>query len=348
MRRIECLAVALLLGACASGGSNGGPYTVTAFDRVRISSLEQEENFQNARAKVDFGKGPFERATLVVELESPCYPFSKWRVPGAIPAGQYWPAECDAFDRTFTFQLLPRREGEPKLELVRAITPFGGPMQFEVDITDVANGLPGEHELEVHIGTWPDWEGQVSGSRGSWFVSARLEMVPGTPPRKVRAVIPLFFENWNGPGENLRFDYDLVIPEGTTKGKIEYRATGHGGGELTWGCIGPAEEFCSRIHEVWVGDRRVGRLSPWVSCEDNCTVVENDPDAPSAYCAENPCADHDSARAPRANWCPGRVTEPFVLEHPFLNVPGPQTASWVVNEMGAGLWTVSAVYFAYE
>src|SRR5690606_8864633 len=247
MRRIECLAVALLRGACASGGSNGGPYAVTAFDRVRISSLKQEENCQNGRAKVDFGKGPFERATLVVELESPCYPFSKWRVPGAIPAGQYWPAECDAFDRTFTFQLLPRREGEPKLELVRAITPFGGPMQFEVDITDVANGLPGEHELEVHIGPWPDWEGQVSGSRGSWFVSARLEMVPGTPPRKVRAVIPLLFENWNGPGENLRFDYDLVIPEGTTKGKIEYRATGHGGGELTWGCIGPAEEFCSQI-----------------------------------------------------------------------------------------------------
>jgi hypothetical protein len=361
MRRIVCIGVAALLaGACVedSGGTGGTggtggaaptePYTVTAFDRTKISSLAQDENFQYARTSIDFGPGPFESATLVVELESPCYPFSKWREPGAIPPGHNWPADCDAFDRTFTFQLLPRKEGEPKLELVRAITPFGGPMEFSVDVTDVANGLPGQHELEVHIGAWPDGEGRVSGAKGSWFVSARLEMVPGEPPRKVRAVIPLFFENWSGPGTDLRFSYDLEIPEGTRKGKIEYRATGHGGGAPISGCIGPAEEFCSRIHEVWVRDRVVATLEPWRTCDDNCTVVSDDPDAPFAYCAENPCANHDSARAPRANWCPGQLTPPIVVEHPFLNIPGPQTVAWNVNRMGEGIWTVSGVYFAYE
>lgn len=364
MRRFVLLAaVTLLAGACSedsdgtggaggAGGSGGAaptePYTLTAFERTKISSLQQDENFQYARTSVDFGKGPFASATLFVELESPCYPFSKWREPGAIPAGHNWPADCDAFDRTFTFQLLPRREGEPKLELVRAITPFGGPMEFSVDVTDIANGLPGEHELEVHIATWPDGAGQVSGSKGSWFVTARLEMVPGEPPRKVRAVIPLFFENWSGPGTDLRFAYDFEIPEGTQKGRIEYRATGHGGGEPAGSCIGPAEEFCNRIHEVWVGDRKVAELNPWRECTDNCTVVSDDPDAFFDYCAENPCANHDSARAPRANWCPGQLTPPIVVEHPFLNLAGPQTVAWTVNRMGEGIWTVSGIYFAYE
>lgn len=326
------------------------PYTVSAFDRVRISSLQDQPNFQRARQSIDFGPGPFESATLVVELESPCFPFSKWKRPGAIPQGHLWPAECDAFDRTFKFDLLAKEEGKPGVELVRAITPFGGPMQFEVDVTDVANGLPGSHELEVSIGTWPDPQGQVSGSKGSWYVSARFEMVPGKPPREVLAVIPLFNENWNGPGEDRIFSFDLPIPKGASEARLEYRATGHGGGAFDPDvCVGPAEEFCRRTHQIYVGTQQVFVGEPWVECSDNCSVVENDPDAPFAYCAQNPCANHDSARAPRANWCPGRITPPIVIEDPSLAVSGPQTVAWRVNRMASGgLWTVSATYFAFK
>lgn len=352
MRNLRFLLALLLLVGCADAAEEepGDPYQVLAFDKTVVSSLGYHPNFQRARAEIDLGKGPFERATLVVELESPCFPFSKWRVPGAIPTGHLWPAACDAFDRTFSIRLLPKEEGRPALELVRAITPFGGPMQFEVDVTDVANGLPGEHEIEVYIGTWPDPEGRVSGSEGRWFVSAHLEMVPGTPPREVLAVVPLFSGDWKGPALDRIFSYELKIPKGAKTARLEYRATGHGGGRFDPAvCVGPAEEFCRRKHGIYLGREPLFEGEPWVSCDDNCQVVANDPQAPFAYCAQNPCANHESARAPRANWCPGQLVPPIVLDDPLLTRAGKQAVSWRLDEIAdGGLWTVSATYFAFK
>lgn len=326
------------------------PYEVVAFDRIHLSSLERAEHFQRANRAIDLGKGPFERATLVVELESPCFPFSKWQQPGAIPQGHGWPAACDAFDRTFSFQLLPRAEGEPGVELVRAITPFGGPMQFEVDLTDLLNGgFDAEQVIETSIDTWPDGQGRVSGSEGGWYVSATFHLVPGAPPRKVLVAQPLFNTSFAGPGEEVVLGpYPVEVPEGATHAKLEVRSTGHGGGPMDGACIGHADEFCKRTHTVWIGGRQVDSVMPWVECADNCTVVDDDPDAPFAYCAENPCANHASARAPRANWCPGQVTPPHVVEHPFLRSPGEQEVSWRISRIAdGGSWRMSAIYFAY-
>ncbi len=348
---------ALAVLACDSGTESPRqpsgptePFTIVAFDRTRITSRSEEANFQRARAAIDWGKGPFASATLVVDLESPCYPFRKWRAAGAIPPGHRWPADCDAFDRTFTFHLLSEREGEPAVELVRAITPFGGPMHYEVDLTDVANGLPGPREIEVRIDTWPDPAGQVSGARGSWFVSARLEMVPGDPPRQILAVVPLFNGVMQGPRAGQPpIPFEIEVPRGATGGRIEYRATGHGGGGIDAACIGPADEFCERTHTILVDGDEVHAAPAWVECADNCDVVEDDPEAPFAYCAQNPCANHDSARAPRANWCPGRVTPPIVIEDPRLAAEGRHTVAFGVDRIGdGGSWTVSATYFAYR
>lgn len=349
MRRVLSVLFAAGLLACSDAEPGGPseetpagptePYRVVAFAGTPISSLSEHPNFQRARAKVDLGSGPFERATLVVELESPCYPFSKWKEAGAIPSGHRWPAICDAFDRTFSFHFLPRAQGQPALELVRAITPFGGPMTFEVDVTDVANGLPGAHELEAFIGTWPDPAGQVSGARGAWFLSARFDLVPGEAPREVLAVVPLFSENWDGASAQRVFAYELEIPEGASQARIEYRATGHG----------PVEEFSRRTHRIHAGQETIFEGDPWVACEDNCDVVEDDPDAPFAYCAQNPCADHRSARAPRANWCPGQLVPPIVIDDPLLLRAGAQTLAWRLDSIaGDGLWTSSATYFAFK
>ena len=76
------------------------------------------------------------------------------------PAGQNWPADCDAFDRNFDFFIddaPPGADGggPTPFEVIHAITPFGGPEHLEVDLTDLANGLPGKHGLRVDdIDVW--------------------------------------------------------------------------------------------------------------------------------------------------------------------------------------------------
>ncbi len=179
-------------GGTTTGGAPASPYTLMPFQSTWITSDSSAPNFQHADAPIDFHDGPFQSVVMQVELTSPCFPFSSW---GTVPAGQNWPPTCDAFDRNFEFSLDdPGPDGGPPgLELERAITPFGGPLSLTVDITDVANGLPGPHTLRVVIPTYSDSAGQVSGSDGGWTVSTQITATPGPPPRNVLAVESLVY-----------------------------------------------------------------------------------------------------------------------------------------------------------
>jgi hypothetical protein len=336
-------------GGGGQAGAGGHPGTLV-FDAVHISSDSKAEHFQTATTSIDFGTTPLARATLRVELESPCFPFDKWTA-SSIPEGHRWPATCDAFDRTLQLSLDDPEgidEGPPGLELARAITPFGGPLALELDVTDLANGLPGSHRLKLEIPTWPDPEGQVSGERGEWIVSAWLELEPGTPPRRVLAVVPLAYTPQAAvDGQPIDFE----TPAGTGWGRIEYRVTGHGGGPQGPRCIGPAEEFCRREHGLYVDGELVDEFTPWRSdCAALCTpahyesaLLEID------YCAENPCGDPRSVRASRANWCPGSLTSPRAIESAALAVAGVHRFSWSIDTIAdGGSWLLSATYYAYE
>ncbi|HEX6764671.1 MAG TPA: peptide-N-glycosidase F-related protein [Polyangiaceae bacterium] len=329
------------------------PRVVSAFDHVVISSAESAEHFQHAVAPVDFGTAPLERATLSVSLDSPCYPFDNW-TPETIPDGHNYPLLCDGFDRTFLFSLddpSDRDEGPPGLELVRAITPFGGPLRFDVDITDVANGMHGDHDLHVDIQTWGDASGQVSGAEGEWIVSARVVLEPGRAPRSVLAVVPLVFGNQTDV-ESAPLSFS--VPEGTTSARLEYRTTGHGGADVPddTNCIGPAEEFCQRTHTLSLDGATLAELVPWRSdCDTLCTPssYRSDTIALGSYCAENPTGLPASVRAPRANWCPGSVTPPFVLENAELAVPGDHELDIALDTLAeGGLWLQSAALCAFE
>ena len=290
---------------------SGQPRTVMVFDNVHIGSDAMQPDFHIATTPIDFGAGPFARVTLTLDLTSPCYPFEKWQTDRP-PAGQNWPADCDAFDRNFEITLddpVPPATTPPAIELTRAITPFGGPMHLEIDATDVANGLPGQHTLRVMIPSYSDQAVKVSGSNGGWNISGSLEITGGVAPRKVLAVIPLFNGSQNSPDPIPASPF--AVPAGATGGRIEYRVTGHGGGTDT-SCIGPAEEFCRRAHSVFVDDQKVKDLDPWrTDCANLCTLAQS---GSLTYCMENPCGALASVRAPRANWCPGSETPPFVLE----------------------------------
>jgi hypothetical protein len=323
------------------------PERLSVLAGVHISSHEDAEHFQRALGDVDFGQESVSRATLRVTLESPCFPFTGWAKLD-VPAKHNWPAPCDAFDRTLSVTLDDDTTASdvPGLELLRAITPFGGPLQVEEDVTDVVNGLPGPHQLGLRINTWSDADGIVSGSNGEWIASVELMLWRGPAPRRVLAVVPLVL------GDQAAVEAAPVtfeVPDGAGSARITYRVTGHGG-VFSPGCSGPAEEFCQRTHELRLDGELLQELRPWKDCSDNCTLTTNDSGyGPTQYCAQNPCAAPASARAPRANWCPGNLTPPFVIEAAELQAAGEHELTRRIPELASGgLWTVSATYFAFE
>jgi len=331
----------------------GDPYIVTLFNDVRIGSKSAEPNFQQATFHLDpLDGGSFEKVTLVADLKSTCYPFSSWS-SNPPPSGQNWPADCDAFDRNFEWFLRePGADaGTPGLELIRSITPFGGPEHLEVDVTDVFNGIHDARDVEVHISTWSDAAGQVSGSNGGWNVSAHLDVTPGPAPRKVLAVLPLLDTNARAASPGALIDFTL--PQGTTSAKLEYRATGHGGATPapTSNCIGPAEEFCRRTHTLGADGAFLTAFDPWrTDCNTLCTLTTFTWPSGSSfqYCLENPCGAIQSVRAPRANWCPGSMTPPLVEEPQAWASPGAHSFSYDISAIdGTGSWRLSATVFAY-
>jgi hypothetical protein len=336
-------------GGVVQDGGAGGPYTLRPFTAAEVTSDARSPSFQRIRAGIDLHDPPFASATLVLDLGTACYPFDRWSQDPP-PAGQNWPADCDAFDRNFevTLDEPASPAAPPALELVRAITPFGGPLHLEVDITDVANGRHGLHTLDIFIPTYSDSAGQSTGSNGSWTVSARIDVVPGPAPKRVLAVLPLLNGSL-GAGESPA-DVPLTVPTGTTATRLEYRVTGHGSAAGDAACIGPAEEFCQRTHHLYVDGAEVEMLSPWRDdCADLCSLAHyGQADGGFDYCLQNPCGNIRSVRASRANWCPGSLTPPFTLDAPVLQTAGAHTFRYAIDGIApGGTWRVSAVFFAF-
>jgi hypothetical protein len=335
------------LGFAADSEVDAGPRRITALSAARISSQSGEPNFHTVTATVDFGAGPFSSARVTAELGTTCVPFESW-ADNPPPPGHNWPADCDAFDRNFEISL--ERTGQTPIELIRAITPFGGPLTVEADITDLVNGLPGVHRARVTIPTYSDATGRVSGANGGWNVSLTFDLVPGAPPKEVLAVVPLFYLDHRDTTPDT--SYPFVVPAGATGGRIEYRATGHGGGAAGPSCIGPAEEFCRRRHDFYFDGNPtpIAELDAWrTDCDQLCTLAHYGPSSGGFdYCLENPCGAIASVRAPRANWCPGSVTPPLILDL-FDYGPGPHDFRYAIpGALPGGLWRVSALYVGWR
>lgn len=307
-------------------------FSVNVFDNARIGSKPDQPNFHVVTGTIAFGEGPFASVIMTVGLDTTCFPFSKWQ-SNPPPPGENWPANCDAFDRNFEVTIdHPDEAGDPPaVELVRAITPFGGPMQFQIDVTDFANGRPGTHDVHMRITTWSDGAGQVSGSDGGWNVSLDFDVTPGPAPRNVIGVLPLVNGNHRTDTTTTSFAFDT--PAGTTSARLEYRVTGHGGGTPGRACIGPAEEFCRRFHKLSLDGTQLANEDAWRrDCATLCTRTREGTGNPGfEYCAENPTGAIRSVEAPRANWCPGDVTPPFNQEWPELAVPGPHEFSYEIR-----------------
>jgi hypothetical protein len=355
MRRVALVVLPVL--ACSShspGGAQmnpapGPPYMQMLLDDARIGSDASQPSYQNATAPVKLNGGPFSSVNLVVDLTSTCSPFSNWATDKP-PAGQNWPADCDAFDRNFEMALFdPANMAAPGIELVRAITPFGGPEHIEQDVTDAFNAIAdGARTFTIMINTESDPAGQASGSHGGWNVSAHLDVTPGLPPRKVLSVQPLIYTWIPASGSGMTTSLPFTIPAGTTIATIEYRVTGHGQAtDTSSDCIGPADEFCKRVHTLTLDGQKLDSITPWRdNCAMWCTEIENDAGSgpTGSYCEQNPCGDISSVRAPRANWCPGSETPPIVYGGTLST--GNHTFAFSISSI-AGQWRVSATVYAY-
>jgi hypothetical protein len=141
------------------------------------------------------------------------------------------------------------------------------------------------------------------------------------------------------------------VPAGTVAGRLEYRTSGHGQGAQGPRCLGPAEEFCDRRHQVHIDGVSVKDVSAYrENCAALCTLTHYGPALTGFdYCLENPGGLPESVRASRANWCPGSMTPPFVWEDiASLAAPGAHTFSFQVSQIiDGGWWSASAIYFAY-
>ncbi len=378
-RRVGALALAAMFGACSSSsssprlvsesggasattddGGDGGDAgaagaatveSIVVFDDARISSLDGTPNFQELAADVDWSGGPYQSATLIADLKTTCVPFSTWAI-NSPPAGQNWPADCDAFDRNFEISLegSEQRSGagksSPGLELVRAITPFGGPLRVERDLTAIVNARPKGGRMHARIPTFADPAGLVTGSAAGWNVSLRVELVRGAPGRRPLAVIPLFYGDVTSA---VASSAPFTTPKGTRTAFLEYRTTGHGqaAGDA-FSCNGPAEEFCKRQHTLKLDGAMLKAFTPWESCAARCTLSKTKGPGGLAYCTENPCGAVASVKAARANWCPGTETLPVVIDAPALAAPGAHVLSWQVSNVAeGGSVRVSLTYFAF-
>ncbi|MDC0718307.1 peptide-N-glycosidase F-related protein [Nannocystis sp. bb15-2] len=326
------------------------PFSIQVLDNAWITGTDGWTT-QHQDIAFDLGAAPFSKVTLIVDLGTDCYPWENWQASPP-PPGQSWPASCDAFDRTMGFISDPGGDpGDPPgFELLRSITPFGGPAHLEADITDYANAHPGEHVLRSYINTWPDGAGKVSGSAGGWHLSVRIEGQPGPAPREVLAAVSLFAGDVGVDGATTTVPFSL--PAGFKKAELVYTVSGHGGAtDNSGGCIGPAEEFCKRKHHISLDGAVVTSFEAWrTDCGELCTITDNALGVgPAKFCAENPCGAIASVQAARANWCPGDLVAP--LRGPVTSALGAgpdhefQFAIDKVKEGGS--WTVSAAIYAY-
>ena len=150
--------------------------------------------------------------------------------------------------------LVPPEEGgtPTEVELMRFITPYGGPATFVQEVTALAPLLSGETTFQLFLSTYS----QEPGWRAS-FTLTYLDEEAGH--RRPMLVVPLFNDAHvtGGPDGTARLAGTVDIPPGLARPRLQITTTGH----ATDGAGG--NEFVSSDHLLRIDGRLVARWRPW-------------------------------------------------------------------------------------
>jgi len=219
-------------------------------------------------------------------------------------------ADWDYLDRV----LVHRIGTADTFEVARMLTPYGGrfakdwSFTWSTDLTDLGVLLRDSCTvIYEHSGFEP------SHDRG-WAVTLDFAFIPGPPAAEVLEVRPLYAGNFKYGDPDRSIEADLVpraflVPENAAMMRIRILQTGHGMHEDD-GC----GEFCAKQRHVIVDGDTVNTRSIWKECGSN-------PLQPQA----------GTWIFDRANWCPGELNIPDLIDVPLSHGRGELLRKHVVD-----------------
>jgi hypothetical protein len=225
--------------------------------------------------------GPVDRRRISRDVSFPV-PQDFRRVSVRLRVFTGCPTACDPLPRVATVRV--GVDGGGELELLRAVTPFGGDADWTEDVTDFASLFTWTHPVSVTLDT----------AEGAFEISLSMIFEPGPPPRDVLEIIPLFDATdftaaSDSPVELAR------MPAGVGSAAVHYRFTGHS--TTGSGC----DETCERAPSISIDGTPRLELSPW---RTDC----------ASFVAANPGGEPSVVSLDRSGWCPGDLVHPGISD----------------------------------
>ncbi len=186
-----------------------------------------------------------------------------------------------------------------QVELMRFITPYGGPASFEQDLTALAPLLQGKKTLRTTISSFSE--------EPSWRVSVTLSYSDVGAGHRRPFFAKQLFRNEHVTAEDNILIGTVEIPPNVERPRLRIITTGHA-------TDGAAEnEFVSCSHILKVGDRTIARWRPW--SEEGGLLRDLNPQSGRQVIEGRALWSSD---LDRSGWHPGLAVEPLLIPIPEL------------------------------
>jgi hypothetical protein len=208
-------------------------------------------------------------------------------------------------DWDYSDRIVLKRKGKDTTSLnytiAHMLTPYGGAFsktwsfQWQVNVTDFSLLLRDSVEIAyIHSGY------EENKDRG-WKILLDFEIIKAPPVAEPIAIHKVYNDNYQygNAAKNIEealTPYRFIANKKTKQARLYVLQTGHG--MDTAGC----GEFCSKYREIWWNNQLISKQDIWKKCGDN-------PLYPQA----------GTWLYNRANWCPGYLNQPEILNRPLLH-----------------------------